>query len=348
MNATSSIHTVVYKMKNNGLQVNPELLTSTMGVYKDFMNTARTLLGNESKDLGGDFYNGGFEIDDYLLRRYTRMLLDDDYAILKGSDGAIYRDTAHLILAKESMRKHGRSEEDLDRVLALSYIASSNYILQSITTVKKVTARTNRIAPPIKPSITYYDCSKYPFIFDRYMISICTPQGYTSYVYEPTYIASFVFLTKVCGMTAEFANEYIKQNTDKGLLLTSVPLEVENKFAKTIFGGGILKLDGFFKKNYHSKASSVLENSNVFMECIKPYMLGAMGALVQKVYEDMAKLPDILDTDCYINQLTPSRISVCLRSDLSINEVLPSVANKFSPVDISQFSYLNYANGGEY
>lgn len=340
-------------MKNKGLPLNTELLSASSNVYTDFFNTAREYLGNEAKDLGGNFVAGGVQIDDYSLKSYTRMLLDDAYSFLKDSDGRICRDVAHFAIAREVLRGKGREDEELKKISALGLISCADYMRNMITVLSRSKTKNKGVFKPnIYQSLNDFSCVKHPFVFDRYMVYLTTPKGFDSYIYEPSFIAPMMFLTSVCDMPLDEAYKYINDSKNKGLLLSDVSLRTENRFSEVIYSGGVLRADGYFKSAYFKafdKLKSVAGSErSVYRSIIKPQMLKFMGSVIKQINEDIAKNPDIRPEDCYVNHISPRRISVCMRSDLNISEVLPSVYNKFIKFNLREYNLINYVLGGEY
>lgn len=338
-------------MKSKGLPVNNKFLLNGNNVYIDLLNRARALLGTEAKDLGDEFASGGTVIDDYGLKTYTRMLLGDSYNYLKDTNGKICRDVPHFILAREIMRGQGRDSDDLSKVSALSIIASAPYLRDVYLTLSK--SKDKKVFKPnIYQSLSDFSCTKFPFVFDRFMIYLLTSEGYTSYIYEPMFTSQMMFLVNVCNMPMEEAHNYVNKSRDSGLLISGIPMWLENKLSETIYSGGVLNLDGYFKSAYY-KAFDKLKNvagsdRSVYKSSIKPQMLKLFGEVIKLINVDLAQSPDIRVEDCYVNHISPRRLSICVRSDLNISEILPNVGSKFMKFSLQEFNLLNYALGGEY
>ena len=307
-----------------------------------------SLGADETKDFGGDLYLGGNTFNDSMVKQYIREILDDCYSYLQDINGKVLWDMPHIFIASYALQYKYARFHDSTKVLAAGLLLNSKDIVPTIAALLK-----NR-GKRIKLGFNYstYDCKKCDYS-KKYMMYLTIPNGYNCYLYEPHNIAQIAFLMTL-GMNVNDVGNYIGSNKN-GLLIGSIPQSVETSVSDTIFRNRVLKLDGFFGNQFLDRYTQAIRNKNFivegynpsfyYYESIIPTMCKLMdSAFYQGYLHDINSNLDLTEEECFINYITPTCVSVCIRKDLDVNYVLPSVVNKLSIVNpvVDFTNVLNY------
>lgn len=301
---------------------------------------------DETKDFGGDMYKGGITFEKSYVKKYVREILDNCYAYLQDGNGYIYYDIPHLFVASQVMNyKYGRSV-DSTKVIAAAMLLNVEDISKKIVTVLKSRGKGLKVGFKFNT----YESKKVDYN-KKYMMYLTIPEGYNCYLYEPHNIVQIAFLT-VMGMDTNNIGNILNSNSN-GLLIGSVPQFVETLVYDSIFRNKMYKLDGYFGNNFVSMYNQAIKDKLVgegynapflYYDRIIPTMCQLMDSAFFKPYlRDIGSNTDLTDEDCFINYITPSCVSVCVRKDLDVRYVLPSVANKLSIVN-PEMDFTNILN----
>lgn len=334
--------------RTRGVQTNRQLLASLTepNIKANCINIARQLIGDEIRDIGGDLYKGGKTFDEYKLKVYTRNVLDSYYPLLRTTNGGILYDIPHLAVAAEAMYNGGRSADDVKRVYGISALTNMGYIVNSVQDFK-AKARGGVLKTII--SSTNFECKTIPSINNRYMMYFTMPSGYNCFVYEPQNIVQLAFLNKVIGMDGASAGSVLS-NTNRGLLIQEISLQTENQFARQIYGAHFATLTGYYKQNFFSLYNNSLSDlslRDIYASVLTPTMCEMMYGFLRILNGDIANA-GLLSSDCYINHITPSRLSFCLKNTYNIVNTLPNVCKLVKYVQPENFSLLNILRGIEF
>lgn len=328
--------------------IKPEILAKKlrMSAHQVILKASEGL--DESKDLGGDLYLGGDSYDEVMTRRYLRNVLDDCAIYLQDMYGNISRDMQQIYIASCIMQnKYGRYY-DGTKVLATGIILNSDNIANKIATVLK---SRNRI---FKLNLSYVDYSSKKVDYARkYMMYLTIPSGYKCYLFEPHNIAQIAMLTSF-GMDTNTMKNYVSPSGN-GLIIGGINQSTETKVCDTIFRKKVYRMDGYFAQQFLTMYDNALREKYIdpnemntpyyYFGTLIPIMCSLMDkAFYQPYLSDLNNNLDLLESDCFINFMTPWSVSVCIREDLDINYILPSVAKKMTFVNpmINFGNILNY------
>lgn len=303
---------------------------------------------DETKDFGGDLYLGGNTFDEGMVKHYLKEILDDCHYFLQDSNGKMQRDMSHILIASYALQYKYARFHDSTKVLAAGLLLNSKDIASKVASLLK-----NR-GKYIKLGFSYssYESKKYDYA-KKYMMYLTIPQGYNCYIYEPLNITQIAFLMTL-GVGATDIGNYIGSNKN-GLIIGSIPQSAETMVCDTIFRNKVAKYDGFFGNQFLEMYTQAIRSKNFssegynapfyYYESIIPTMCKLMdNAFYQGFLHDISSNIDLTEQECFINYITPTCVSVCIRKDLDVNYILPSVANKLSIVNpVMDFTnVLNY------
>ena len=328
--------TDIYKEKNVADILN--ILVSY--IHKSIRNACMGGV-DETRDFGGDIFKGGTTYDTYSVKRYMREILDDCFSYLQDDSGVIHYDMPHILVASSVLQYERGRLADSTKVLSAGLLLNAESIAQKMSAVLKTKGKKINIG---------FNYSTYQA--RKYMMYFTIPRGYNCYLFEPHNIAQIALLTQF-GMNADsIAN--VVDSGKQGLLISGIPQSIETLVYDTLFRNQIVRLNGYFANQFRTMYNRAIQNKSIgtggfsapyfYFEHILPTMCSLMDThFFQPYIHDISQHLDLTEQDCFINYITPSRVSLCLRSDLDINYVLPSVSKMMVRVN-PRMDFTNVMN----
>ena len=302
---------------------------------------------DETADFGGDISRGGTTFNEISVKRYISAILDVDVsAYLRSPSGKISYDMDNILIGSNILSNRGR-HEDAVKVLEVGMLYNSAYIADVLNRISKLRGKNTKIGFYIGS----YSAKKYDY-HQKYMMYMTIPKGYKCYLFEPENLVQMILLSKLGGMNAQQIQDYLANNKS-GLLISEIDMHTEGIVYDTLLRGKIYKLNGYFgnrlkeenRKAAVSAGGSPDSNGEAFftMVLIHDFLALMDRIFYQKYNNDLVGKPEITEKECFINFATPKSASICLREDLDINYVLPSLANKLKDVgEFNMFDARNY------
>lgn len=330
--------------------------TDKYGVIKrdDFMkslvlNVRSVIIVNsggvdESIDFGGDIAKGGIEFDAIKVKKYIMSILDDIVAYLRTPSGGISYDMNKIMICSNILRNRGRYE-DASKVIAAGMLYNSGHISEVLNMITK-------LKKPVKLGfyIGTYSAKKYDYN-QKYMMYLTVPKGYKCYLFEPENIVQIVLLSRLAGMNSAQIQQYLATNKN-GVLISEIDQHTEGIVYDTLLRNKVNRLSGYYglafkqanRKAIMDNGESPESSSEVFFcKVLVHDFLKLMDRIFYIPYNnDLALNPGVTERECFINYITPRAVSVCIRDDLDINYILPSLANKMK--DVGEFNMLDPMN----
>ena len=315
---------------------------NSANLYKLLKDTVRSTMQkasnglDETKDFGGDLYLGGDTFDKYNVKRYIRDILDDCFVYLQSESGSIYYDLPHIMVAS-SVLKYSRGRTlDSVKVLSAGLLLNAESISNRVSIILKKRPRQIRIAL----NSGSFEAGKTDYT-KRYMMYLTIPRGFKCYLYEPRNIAQIALLSSM-GVRPDVMNSYIGDNKN-GLIIGSIPQFVETLLSDMIFRNKVKKMDGYFGRDFKTLYAQYIDSKQLgegysapfyYLESILPIMCSLMdSAFFQPYLQDLSNNVYVTEDDCFINYITPTCVSVCIRGDIDVMYLLPSIASKLTLVN---------------
>lgn len=300
---------------------------------------------DETKDFGGDISNGGYTFDEIKLKAYISSILDDATSYLRSPSGKINYSMDNILIGYNILRNRGRFEDSV-KVLYIGLLYNSYYIADIINRIRKTKSKPTKIGFYIGS----YSAKKYDY-HHKYMMYLTIPKGFKCYLFEPENIVHIVLLSRLGGMNSAQIKNYLSVNKG-GILISEIDMQTEMLAYDTILRNKIYKLNGYYGKKFKEEnRKAVVDNGENINSSSDIYytrvLMQDFLALMDKVFyinynKDLVNKPEITEKECFINFATPRSASVCIREDLDINYVLPSLAKKMK--EVGKFNILDPFN----
>lgn len=334
----------------------PLVFTNRYGVIKadDFMNSlVRKVRGSiilnsggvdETKDFGGNIYQGGIEFDKTKLKKYILAVADDAGIYLRNPSGKINYNMDSILMCSNVLRNRGRFE-DASKIMDAGMLYNSDYIAEMLNRITKIKKPTK-----IGFYIGTYSAKKYDY-HQKYMMYLTVPQGYKCYLFEPENIVQIVILSRIAGMNSTQIQQYLNANRS-GVLISEIDQHTEGVVYDTLLRNKTYKLDGYYGMAFKQANRQAVvangespESSSDTFFC--KVLIHDFLKLMDRIFfipfnNDLAMNPSVTEKDCFINFITPRSVSVCIREDLEVGYILPSLANKLK--DVGTFNMLDPMN----
>lgn len=300
---------------------------------------------DETVDFGGTISKGGNTFDKIAVKKYIASILDDVSIYLRSPAGKISYDMDNILIGSNILANRERYE-DAAKVLEAGLLYNSESIADVLNRMSKLRGKATKIGFYIDS----YSAKKYNY-HQKYMMYMTIPNGYKCYLFEPENLVQMILLSKLGGMNAQQIQEYLAINRN-GLLVSEIDMHTEGIVYDTLFRSKVYKMTGYFGRKFKEenlKATRALggssgSNGEAFFTKV---LIGDFLALMDKIFyqkynNDLTNRPEITEKECFINFVTPKSASVCLREDLDVNYVLPSLADKLK--DVGKFNMLDARN----
>lgn len=300
---------------------------------------------DETADFGGTISNGGNTFDKIAVKKYITSILDDVSIYLRSPAGKISYDMDNILIGSNILSYRGRYE-DAAKVLEAGLLYNSDIIADVLNRISKLRGKDTKIGFYIGT----YSAKKYDY-HQKYMMYMTIPMGFKCYLFEPENLVQMVLLSKLGGMNAQQIQEYLAVNKN-GLLVSEIDMHTEGMVYDTLFRSKIYKMNGYFGSKFkeeNRKAATALggsidSNGEAFYTKI---LIHDFLALMDKVFyqkynNDLTNNPEITEKECFINFATPKSASICLREDLDVNYIFPSLTGKLK--NVGEFNMLDARN----
>ena len=287
---------------------------------------------DETVDFGGNISRGGLEFDTVKLKRYILNILDDTDKYLRDPNGTIHYTLPYLAIASNVLKNRGRVEDSI-KVMYAGMLFNSEEVAAKVNRVTKTRGRPTRI----NFRVTSFSDRVYDY-YQKYMMHLTIPEGYTCYLYEPRNIMALVLLSTLSSMTTVEIATYLN-NGNQGLLISEIDRQTENIVWNILLRNQVNLMNGYYGSQFRQKTDMAFQSDNTnnpafLKDYLIPRMCQLMDANFFNAYLSDLAAKQITEADCFINYMTPKSIAVCIRNDLDINYILPSVASKFVKVGI--------------
>ena len=294
---------------------------------------------DETVDFGGDISKGGYKFEEIKLKRYMNAIADDATAFLRSSVGEILYTMDFIYLVSQVLKKRERYE-DAVKFLYAGFLYNASDIYVELTRILKSRGRPMRIGHN-----SYTDSSKYFKYYNKYMMYMTVPKGYKCYLFEPTNLIQIVLLSRLSNMSPTECKQYLNKNNTEGILISEIGLNDETMLYNPLLRNVYARMTGYFGNMFKSECKKYFNenNKNYYFDVLLNDLLSLMTKLfLDKYLDDLSHNPELADTDCFINYMTPVSVSVCIRDDLDIKDILPSLSAKMK--DVGSFSLYNPLN----
>ena len=295
---------------------------------------------DETLDFGGDISKGGYKFEVAKLKRYLLAIADDAAAFLRSSSGEILYTMDFIYLVSQILKKRGRYEDAI-KFLYAGFLYNASDIYAELTRILKSRGKSMRIGHN-----SYTDSSKYFKYYNKYMMYMTIPNGYKCYLFEPENLIQTVLLMRLGNLTPLKCKQYLNKHSDEGILISEIGLNDETVLYNPLLRNVYARMTGYFGNVFKSECKKCYnenDNKNYYYDVLLNDLLGLMTKLfLDKYLSDLSCNPELTETDCFINYMTPISVSVCIRDDLNINDILPSLAEKMK--DVGSFSLYNPLN----
>lgn len=259
---------------------------------------------------------------------------------LHSYDGDVKADYAHLLLLYYYLKSiNYKGIKEIEGVLYYSALEQFYKDISPFLGVIK--------GIYLKQSPTEFYSEKHDNYTYGYMPYYLVPKGYRGYIFEPENLAqqSFIAAIDTTGLTVDNmvvrykkAQELLKGKED-GLFFSFLSRDIENRMMQKIITQDfpIQEMDGEYKdllySEFMNRRTVFGDNdlfgvmANMYNRVVKPYALEVLGSYVRTYCANLARLKD--KKSIYIYYLSPERIAIAVREDITDEELTTVFDKKF-------------------
>lgn len=304
-------------INDRGIYLNRKLLKSL-----DIMN----ICFQQAKRYLGSDYNYIVEGDTATVRSYIATVFGNK-SLLYFEDymGEVYIDIEHALILLYNLQASNHPR--IETAKGLLYFIAGHQLDDEFERLNSVITK-DHIKPSLALEASLYGWRRCPYVLRKYISSLTIEEGYRSYNFEMPLFTHVAFLMVAENLSFKDAKEKV-QHFKNGFFFTNLPIDVEEAIMPHILNGGFAHktMDGYYKQALIEMERSIFKKFdfsyqyNVYNRKIKPIMVEIQGAFIGMLEQQLANT-GLSKNDLFIELLSPQRLTIKLKSNLLIENVL--------------------------